>query len=183
MPTSWHECLELLGRQSVGRLAYHEEIGPVVEPVNYAIAADTIILRIEGGSKRQAMTQPLLAFEVDHIDPDNKTGWSVIARRVGQEVPLDHVAAIPSRIAPGRGRTTIAVGFRRSQHFATDHDQNFVGPDAQSGGSPHRRAVTLLCIERWLKARFRYRTEPWSPERRDRQAGPRGLLHQGRSVQ
>jgi uncharacterized protein len=91
---SWHECLELLGRQSVGRLIYHDETGPVAEPVNYAIAADTIILRIEGGSKRQAMTQPLLAFEVDHIDPDHKTGWSVIARGVGQEVPLDDVVAL-----------------------------------------------------------------------------------------
>jgi uncharacterized protein len=91
---SWYECLELLGQQSVGRLVYHDEIGPVAEPVNYAIAADTIVLRIEGGSKRQAMTQPLLAFEVDHIDPDHKTGWSVIARGVGQEVPLDDVAAL-----------------------------------------------------------------------------------------
>lgn len=91
---SRHQCLELLGQQSVGRLIYLDEIGPVAEPVNYAIADETIVFRIEGGSKRQAMSQPLLAFEVDHIDPDHKAGWSVIARGVGQEVPLDDVTVL-----------------------------------------------------------------------------------------
>ena len=91
---SRQECLDLLGQQTVGRLIFHDEIGPVAEPVNYAIAADTIVLRIEGGRKHQAMTQPLLAFEVDDIEPDLKSGWSVIARGVGQEVALDDVAAL-----------------------------------------------------------------------------------------
>jgi nitroimidazol reductase NimA-like FMN-containing flavoprotein (pyridoxamine 5'-phosphate oxidase superfamily) len=88
------ECLELLRQQSVGRLVYHDDTGPVAEPVNYAIAGDTILLRVEGGSKRQAMTQPVVAFEVDQIDSDHKAGWSVLARGVGQEVPLDDVAAL-----------------------------------------------------------------------------------------
>jgi nitroimidazol reductase NimA-like FMN-containing flavoprotein (pyridoxamine 5'-phosphate oxidase superfamily) len=91
---SHQECLELLGQQSVGRLIYQDEIGPIGEPVNYAVAADTIVLRIEGGTKRQAITQPVLAFEVDRIDPDHKAGWSVIARGVGQEVPPDEVVAL-----------------------------------------------------------------------------------------
>ena len=88
------ECLELLRQQSVGRLVYQDEMGPVAEPVNYAVAADAIVFRIEGGRKRQAITQPVLAFEVDCIDSDHKAGWSVIVRGVGQEVPIDEAAAL-----------------------------------------------------------------------------------------
>jgi uncharacterized protein len=91
---SRRECLELLRQQSVGRLVYHDGTGPVAEPVNYAVAGDTIIFRVEGGSKRQAMSQAVVAFEVDHIDGDHKAGWSVLARGVGQEVPVDEVTAL-----------------------------------------------------------------------------------------
>jgi uncharacterized protein len=99
---SRQECLELLGQQSVGRLIYFDEIGPIAEPVNYAMAGDAIVVRIDGGSKRQAVTQPVLAFEVDHIDPNHKAGWSVIARGAGQEVPLDDVAALLHQLRQAR---------------------------------------------------------------------------------
>ena len=88
------ECLELLGQQSVGRLVYEDDLGPTAEPVNYAVAGDMIVLRIEGGSKRRAAGQRVLGFEVDHIEADHKAGWSVLARGVGQEVALDDVAAL-----------------------------------------------------------------------------------------
>jgi uncharacterized protein len=88
------ECLELLAQHSVGRLVYQDEMGPVAEPVNYAIVGEDIVLRVEGGRKRQAVTQPLIAFEVDEIDADHKTGWSVIARGVGHELPIDDAAAV-----------------------------------------------------------------------------------------
>ena len=91
---SRHECLELLRQKTVGRLVYHDDAGPVAEPVNYAIVGDTIVFRVEGGSKRQAMTLPVVAFEVDQLDVDHKGGWSVLARGAGQEVPLDDVAAL-----------------------------------------------------------------------------------------
>ncbi len=95
------ECLQLLGQQSVGRFIYDDGMGPVAEPVNYAVAASGIILRIEGGSKRRAMSQPRVAFEVDHIDPEHKTGWSVIARGVGREVPFDDVASLLHELRQG----------------------------------------------------------------------------------
>ena len=81
---SRQECIDLLKRQKVGRLVFHDELGPVAEPVNYAVAGDSIFFRVAGGSKRAAMAEPLLAFEVDEVDNDNRAGWSVIARGVGQ---------------------------------------------------------------------------------------------------
>jgi nitroimidazol reductase NimA-like FMN-containing flavoprotein (pyridoxamine 5'-phosphate oxidase superfamily) len=85
------QCLELLAQSNVGRLVYEDQQGPVAEPVNYVIAHDSIIFRAEGGRKREAMTQSRLAFEVDCIDDNWKSGWSVLARGEGCEVPLDEV--------------------------------------------------------------------------------------------
>ena len=88
------ECLALLGTARIGRLVYSDELGPVAVPVNYAMSGDRIVIRVGGGAKRRAMEQPLLAFEVDHIDDAEQSGWSVIARGAGQEVPADHVPSL-----------------------------------------------------------------------------------------
>lgn len=91
---SRQECFELLRQEKVGRLVYIDDLGPIAEPVNYAVAGETIVLRVEGGGKRQAASQGVLAFEVDRLDPDHKSGWSVIMRGPGREVPLDDVPAL-----------------------------------------------------------------------------------------
>ena len=78
---SRQECFELLRQEKVGRLVYIDDLGPIAEPVNYAVAGETIVLRVEGGDKRQAAAQGVLAFEVDRLDPDHKSGWSVIIER------------------------------------------------------------------------------------------------------
>jgi nitroimidazol reductase NimA-like FMN-containing flavoprotein (pyridoxamine 5'-phosphate oxidase superfamily) len=85
------ECLELLRAVRVGRLVYVDDDGPVAVPVNYALAGSDIVFRVEGGAKRAAMSQPMLAFEVDHIDEGEHSGWSVIVRGHGREVDLDDV--------------------------------------------------------------------------------------------
>ncbi len=40
------------------------------------------------------MQQPMLAFEVDHVDEDRKSAWSVLVRGVGAEVDLERVPAL-----------------------------------------------------------------------------------------
>lgn len=84
-------CFDLLGQASVGRLVYMDEEGPIAVPVNYALAGREIVIRVEGGTKRAAMGQPTLAFEVDDIDPEEQSGWSVIARGTGREVAIEDV--------------------------------------------------------------------------------------------
>jgi nitroimidazol reductase NimA-like FMN-containing flavoprotein (pyridoxamine 5'-phosphate oxidase superfamily) len=85
------DCFDLLGQASVGRLVYLDEEGPVAVPVNYALAGREIVIRVEGGTKRAAMRQPTLAFEVDDIDGAKQCGWSVIARGNGREVAIEDV--------------------------------------------------------------------------------------------
>ena len=40
------ECLELLASHRVGRVAYCDELGPVVLPVNYVLDHDTVLIQI-----------------------------------------------------------------------------------------------------------------------------------------
>lgn len=88
------ECLELLKGERVGRLVYQDESGPVAEPVNFAVAGESLVIRTEGGAKRAAVARAVVAFEVDRIDPERRAGWSVIVRGEGEEVPLDEVPAL-----------------------------------------------------------------------------------------
>ena len=92
------DCFDLLRQASIGRLVYVDEEGPVAVPVNYAMAGHEIVIRVEGGTKRAAMGQPMLAFEVDSIDGEDHSGWSVIARGVGREVAIDDVPGLLQRL-------------------------------------------------------------------------------------
>jgi uncharacterized protein len=88
------ECHSLLGTAHVGRLVYQDDLGPLAIPVNYAMSGSDIVFRVEGGTKRHAMRQAMLAFEVDVIDPDDQSGWSVLVRGTGQEVPAREVPSV-----------------------------------------------------------------------------------------
>jgi hypothetical protein len=103
------ECFRLLAAACVGRLVYQDDLGPAAVPVNYTMAGHDIVFRVEGGAKRAAMQQPVLAFEVDHIDEDQESGWSVLVRGVGAEVDLERVPAL-LRAMDGPVSTPWAVG-------------------------------------------------------------------------
>jgi uncharacterized protein len=92
------ECFALLGQASIGRLVYEDDEGPVAVPVNYALAGSDIVIRAEGGVKRAAMSQSTLAFEVDHIEEPERSGWSVIIRGAGREVELEQVPDLLRRM-------------------------------------------------------------------------------------
>ena len=75
------ECLELLASHQVGRVAYCDDLGPVVLPVNYVLDLDTLLLRVSPHSTlaRNLRSAPA-SFEVDEFDDYNESGWSVLVR-------------------------------------------------------------------------------------------------------
>ena len=71
-------CLELLASVRVGRLVFTEDALPAVQPVNYRLWRDDVVIRIAGGAKLSAAERNIVvAFEADELDPDLRTGWSV----------------------------------------------------------------------------------------------------------
>jgi nitroimidazol reductase NimA-like FMN-containing flavoprotein (pyridoxamine 5'-phosphate oxidase superfamily) len=74
------ECRSLLASSAFGRLAVVDEGQPIVLPVNYAYTDDGIVIHTNPGVKLDAGAQRRVAFEIDEIDADRRTGWSVLVK-------------------------------------------------------------------------------------------------------
>lgn len=74
-------CLQLLASGGVGRIAINADPSPLVVPVNYAARERTVVFTTVEGSKWQAaQAGDAASFEVDGVDPDRRSGWSVLVR-------------------------------------------------------------------------------------------------------
>ncbi len=83
------ECLDLLGRHHLGRLAFLDRVGllPQIIPVNYLLDDDMVVFRTDPGSKLAAAIRGApVAFEVDGVDEQHLVGWSVVVRGHAGEV-------------------------------------------------------------------------------------------------
>jgi hypothetical protein len=74
------ECRRLITPGGIGRIAFSTSSGPVVVPVNFAVLADTIVVRTAEGTVIDGHANELTALEVDHIDEALCQGWSVLVR-------------------------------------------------------------------------------------------------------
>jgi len=71
------QCLHLLSRARIGRLAFHSGAVPVILPVAFAVDEQAIVFRVADGSRLDAGTRDsVVAFEADGGDPSRR-GWSV----------------------------------------------------------------------------------------------------------
>jgi uncharacterized protein len=77
------ECLELLGRNSFGRIGLKTADDPIVLPVYYALVNGEIVFRTDPGTKLiAAVLGTRVAFEIDNQD----AGWSVLVIGRAHEV-------------------------------------------------------------------------------------------------
>jgi nitroimidazol reductase NimA-like FMN-containing flavoprotein (pyridoxamine 5'-phosphate oxidase superfamily) len=75
------QCWELAATSAVGRLAWQGPHAPTVVPVNFAIDGSTVRIRTTAYSEAgQQCDDSMVAFQVDTIDPEGRTGWSVLMR-------------------------------------------------------------------------------------------------------
>jgi uncharacterized protein len=73
------QCRELLRSARVGRLVFTERAMPAVHPVNYVLDGNDVVVRTDPGATLDAAARgDVLAFEVDEIDRDTCSGWSVL---------------------------------------------------------------------------------------------------------
>jgi nitroimidazol reductase NimA-like FMN-containing flavoprotein (pyridoxamine 5'-phosphate oxidase superfamily) len=75
------ECHERLAQHQVGRVAYCDEHGPVVVPVNYTWDEDGVLLRVSPHSTlARELASAQAAFQIDEFDTYTQSGWSVLVR-------------------------------------------------------------------------------------------------------
>lgn len=83
-----HEtCLELLTGGLVGRVAVCTPDGPHIVPVNYVVVEESVVFRTGPYSVLGANAWVgRLAFEVDHLDVESRSAWSVVVHGRGEMV-------------------------------------------------------------------------------------------------
>ncbi len=104
-------CLELLGSHVMGRLAYIARAGvPDIVPVNYALVAGRLLIRSAPGPKLQAaQRRERVAFEIDGVDDETHTGWSVVVSGIAGVLAPAEALASPVPWASGPRRHTLAI--------------------------------------------------------------------------
>jgi len=110
------ECLEILARHSLGRIAVVIDGQPQIFPVNYAINGRIISIRTAAGSKLWYAPDSKVAFEIDDHDSSAGAGWSVMVKGVAVDATdsFDDVSwaargVAPRPLAPGSKPYRIAI--------------------------------------------------------------------------
>ncbi len=89
---SRRECLGLLARAKVGRIAFHAGALPMILPVAYTLEDRGIVARVRTGSPLESATMDaVVAFEADDVDPAGGHGWSVTVTGFVRHIDECHV--------------------------------------------------------------------------------------------
>lgn len=101
-PLSGEECLALLATRTIGRFVYVARAGvPDVVPVNYVLDGSNILVRSGVGPKLQAAERrAVVAFEVDDIDEDTHSGWSVVVVGPTRRLTTAQQHELPEGVLP-----------------------------------------------------------------------------------
>lgn len=112
------ECCKLMATRQVGRMAYIARVGiPDIVPVNYVLDGEDILIRSGPGPKLQAAERrECVAFEVDALDEDAHTGWSVVVHGIAVRESSTHARSDGTSAEPwasGPRYATIRIAPRR----------------------------------------------------------------------
>ena len=108
------ECQDLMRSTAVGRVAFVDEDGPLVLPVNYVLDGDDVLFRTapDNTLARHVQDAPV-AFEVDEFDDYTQTGWSVLVRGIATFMGTEDVsrdeALQPFAWAAGRRTQVVRI--------------------------------------------------------------------------
>lgn len=136
-PERWEQlseddCQALLAEGHLGRLAIVHGDRPIILPVNYVLDGRVVVFRTDEGSKLDAaVSGAAVAFEVDGISSEHRTGWSVLvqgrADHVTDRVELERLRRLPLvPYAPGQ-----------KSHYVRIDPEEVTGRRISVGDMPH----------------------------------------------
>lgn len=106
-------CWDLLASRRVGRYVFMARRGtPDVAVVNHVVDGRTVLVRSGPGPKLQAAERgDLVALEVDELDEESRTGWSVVlVGRAERVTAYDAVhLAVPEPWAAGPRSSVVRI--------------------------------------------------------------------------
>jgi len=100
---SEEKAIELIRSTPIGRVAFNDGDDILALPVNFKWHEGTIVFRtLEGHKLSAASAGQNVCFEVDHWDPSDKSGWSVVIQGTAREVTnwaekeqLENIGLVP----------------------------------------------------------------------------------------
>lgn len=110
------ECRLLISTRTFGRVAWNSASGVQILPVSYGLAGDVIVFRTAAGSPLAQLVQPLeVSFQVDDLDGETATGWSVLVHGTSGAPVAELPADMPDPWAPGERPIVIGIA---PDHYA-----------------------------------------------------------------
>jgi nitroimidazol reductase NimA-like FMN-containing flavoprotein (pyridoxamine 5'-phosphate oxidase superfamily) len=106
------ECVRLISRGGIGRLAFPGRFDLTVLPVNYVVHDGAILFRTaEAGSTDEDLRTGIehaeyrVAFEIDEIDSESREGWSVLIQGPAHHLdePAEQADALAAGVEPWAG--------------------------------------------------------------------------------
>jgi len=86
------ECKELLAQHTAGRVGFVAPEGPQILPVTYQYRSGNVIFRTSPfGVLSGLVRRTSVAFEIDAIDEQNESGWSVLVLGFAQAMAHDYL--------------------------------------------------------------------------------------------
>jgi uncharacterized protein len=86
------ECKELLAQHAAGRVGFMAPEGPQILPVTYQYRNGVVIFRTSPvGPLSGLVRRTSVAFEIDAINEQNHTGWSVLVLGFAEAMAHDYL--------------------------------------------------------------------------------------------
>jgi hypothetical protein len=148
------ECrtlLKLAGASGrVGRLAINGETAPFVIPVNFSVYDETILVRLRPGFAAHHLDGTTVTFEIDHVEPYSKEGWSVEVEGPARLMTYEEVARlgrnIPRPIVMNPGMRVFSIRPERisGRSILHDHEAGSRPPSTSWPNRLHENQSTSL---------------------------------------
>ena len=86
------DCKELLAQHTAGRVGFMAPEGPQILPVTYQYRNGSVIFRTSPyGPLAGLIRRTSVAFEIDSIDEQDKSGWSVLLLGFAEAMAHDYL--------------------------------------------------------------------------------------------
>jgi uncharacterized protein len=86
------ECKQLLAQHTAGRVGFMAADGPQILPVTYQYRNGSVIFRTSPyGPLAGLVRRTSVAFEIDSIDEQDKSGWSVLLLGFAEAMAHDYL--------------------------------------------------------------------------------------------
>ena len=110
------ECRLLLATRSFGRVGWNSASGVQILPVSYGLVDDLIVFRTAPGSSLAQLVRPVEgSFQVDDLDTETSTGWSVLVHGLSGAPVASLPADMPAPWPPGDRPIVIGIA---ADHYA-----------------------------------------------------------------